>query len=63
MLQLFNYITVCVGVQGSLFPVICSANANVDITGGDVLKQHPVKQALCSATLNFPAYTQVKIDS
>jgi len=52
----FNYTRVCVCVQSSLFPVICSADPDIDTTGGDVLQQHLVKQALCSATLNFPVY-------
>jgi len=56
LLQLFSYGTLRVGVQRSLFPVIYSADPDIDTMGGDVLK-HLVKQALCSATLNLPVCT------
>jgi len=59
MLPLFSYRT----VQCFLLLVICSADPDIDTMGGDVLKQHLVKQELCSATLNCPVYTEVRIDS
>ena len=51
--RLFSYRT----VQLSLFPVICSTDPDIDTIGGDLLKQHLVKQELSFSILKFPVYT------